>query len=76
MLVLARKQNERIVIGENIVVTVLRIAGGGVRLGIEAPMEVSIQREEIADAIPTPARQDRTQYASNRTPLSVVGRAS
>jgi carbon storage regulator len=47
MLVLSRKQSERLIIGDNIVVTIVRIAGGSVRLGIEAPPEVQIQREEI-----------------------------
>lgn len=47
MLVLSRKVGERILIGENIVVTVVRIAGGGVRLGIEAPLEMPVVREEL-----------------------------
>ncbi len=47
MLVLSRKSNERLIIGENIVVTIVRVSGGQVRLGIEAPPEVSIRREEL-----------------------------
>jgi carbon storage regulator len=47
MLVLARKENERIVIDGNIVLTVVRVSGGAVRLGIEAPREVAIKREEL-----------------------------
>lgn len=47
MLVLSRKQNERLVIDGNIVVTVVRVAGGQVRLGIEAPADIHIRREEI-----------------------------
>ncbi len=47
MLVLTRRLGESIVIGENIIVTVLSVKGGQVRLGIEAPKEVSIQREEL-----------------------------
>ena len=47
MLVLSRKQSERLIIGDNIVVTIVRIAGSSVRLGIEAPPEVQIQREEV-----------------------------
>jgi carbon storage regulator len=47
MLVLSRKESEQLIINENIVITVVRIAGGGVRLGIEAPREVSIRREEL-----------------------------
>lgn len=48
MLVLTRKVNEEIVIGNNIKVTVVRIAGNRIRLGITAPDDVSICRAEIA----------------------------
>ena len=47
MLVLSRKENERLVIDGNIIVTVVRVAGGKVRLGIEAPPEIHVQREEL-----------------------------
>ena len=48
MLVLSRRESESLIINENIVVTIIRIAGGGVRLGIEAPREIPVQREELA----------------------------
>lgn len=47
MLVLSRKKNERLFIGDNIVITIVRVAGGSVRLGIEAPSEVHVRREEV-----------------------------
>lgn len=47
-LVLSRKKNERILIGEDIVVCVLEIKNGAVRLAIEAPRHVKVLREEIA----------------------------
>jgi carbon storage regulator len=47
MLVLSRRQSETIVIGDNIRVQVLEISGGRVRLAVEAPSSVSIDREEI-----------------------------
>jgi carbon storage regulator len=47
MLVLSRKQHERLIIDENIVVTIIRVSGGTVRVGIEAPSQVSIRREEL-----------------------------
>ena len=47
MLVLSRKKGERIHFGESIVLTVLALKGGQVRLGIEAPDDVVILREEI-----------------------------
>ena len=47
MLVLSRKEKERLFIGENIVITIVRVAGSAVRVGIEAPHDVPIQREEV-----------------------------
>jgi len=47
MLVLSRKEGEKLVIGEDIVITVNRIAGNRVALGIDAPREVSIVRGEL-----------------------------
>ena len=51
MLVLSRKVGERIWIGDQIAVTVVRITGGGVRLGIEAPPEMAVVREELKKKI-------------------------
>jgi len=51
MLVLSRKRNESIVIDERIVITVVDIRGDKVRLGIEAPKEVAIHREEVYEAL-------------------------
>ena len=51
MLVLSRKVGERILIGEQIAVTVVRISGGGVRLGIQAPSELAVIREELKEAM-------------------------
>ena len=47
MLVLTRKQNDKIQIGDNITVTVLRMKGKAVRLGIEAPSSVNVMRGEL-----------------------------
>jgi carbon storage regulator len=51
MLILARRPGERVVIGGNIVVTVMEVSGQTVRLGIEAPAETPIYREEIWVAV-------------------------
>jgi carbon storage regulator len=48
MLILSRKVGEKIVIGPDVTITVVRVVGGGVRLGIEAPEGVTVDREEIA----------------------------
>ena len=48
MLVLSRKVGERVLIGKDIAVTVVRISGGGVRLGIQAPSDLAVIREELS----------------------------
>ena len=63
MLVLSRKVGERILIGDNISVTVVRITGGGVRLGVEAPPSMAVIRQELKD------RLDAEQAAEPRIPL-------
>lgn len=47
MLVLSRKRDEQIVIGQDVVVTVVEIRGDKVRLGIEAPAHVTVHRQEV-----------------------------
>ncbi len=47
MLVLSRKEGERLVIGDNVVITVNRISGNRITLGIEAPRDVRIVRGEL-----------------------------
>lgn len=51
MLVLSRKRNEKILINNNITVTIVDIRGDKVRLGIEARKEVPVHRREVYDAI-------------------------
>jgi carbon storage regulator len=51
MLVLSRHRNQQIVIGENIIVTVIEIRGDKVRLGIEAPPHVPVHRQEVWEAL-------------------------
>lgn len=47
MLVLSRKQNQQIIVNDNIIITILRVRGNSVRIGIEAPGEVGIRRAEL-----------------------------
>jgi len=52
MLVLSRKVGERILIGDKIAVTVVRVGPGVVRIGVEAPQDFTIVREELKGAEP------------------------
>ena len=63
MLVLSRKQDEKIIIGDSITLMVVSIQGDKVRLGIEAPKHVSIHREEVYQAI-----QKERDQAGHDTP--------
>jgi carbon storage regulator len=51
MLVLTRKVGERILIGDDIVLTILDSRGDGIRVGIDAPRGVKVQREEVVRAV-------------------------
>ncbi len=57
MLVLTRRANQSIVIGHDVVVTVLEVRGDQVRLGIKAPREVTVHREEVYAEIQRENRQ-------------------
>ena len=61
MLVLSRKQDEKINIGDSITLMVVSIQGDKVRLGIEAPKEVTIHREEVYRAI----QEERSRQSSD-----------
>ena len=68
MLVLARQRDESIVIGDEIIVTVVDIRGDKVRLGIAAPRSVSVHRKEIWEAI-----RKENESASKMSPADVAG---
>jgi carbon storage regulator len=59
MLILSRKKNECIVIGDSIKIFVVQIRRGEVQLGIDAPKETPVHREEIFDAIKREEEQKR-----------------
>ena len=73
MLVLSRKKNESIVINNDVTVTVVEIRGDKVRLGIVAPKEVPVHRQEVYEAIhgqgstvpPTPVVVNKNAETSN-----------
>lgn len=66
MLVLTRKQNESIQIGDDIVVTVLAINGDQVKLGIQAPKHIDIHRKEVYVSI-----QKANEQAANQSMIHV-----
>lgn len=68
MLVLARKRGETIQIGDSTIVKVLRVEGGRVKLGIEAPAEVRVRRGELEEQ-PAAALISEVE---NWTPVSVT----
>jgi carbon storage regulator len=51
MLVVSRKVGERVLIGDSITVTVIKVGSGGVRIGIQAPKELAVVREELAKQV-------------------------
>ena len=66
MLVLSRQRDESIMIGDNVVVTIVDIRGDKVRLGIEAPTEIPVHRQEVYEAI-----QQENQNASQLSPRDI-----
>lgn len=68
MLVLARKINESIMIGDEIEVVVVDIKGDQIKLGIRAPRSVSVHRAEVYKEI-----QDQNKEAAKTTPQSLEG---
>lgn len=82
MLVLSRKQDEKILIGDDIVITILRVKGNTIRVGIEAPKGVRIVRAELdttantSEPKVTPesidSKKDRPQPSRNRLRVASV----
>lgn len=68
MLVLSRKKDEKIVIGDNISIMVVEIRGDKVRLGIDAPRDVSVHRREVYEAI---KRKESEQDSSVEIPAAL-----
>jgi carbon storage regulator len=80
MLVLTRRKNQSIVIGDNVIVTVLEVKGDQIRLGITAPREVQVYREELLAELTQANRSavltEAAGQAAPPAPGSVFRRAS
>ncbi len=76
MLVLSRKVGERIWIGDEISVTVVRITGGGVRIGIEAPSEMPVVREELKAKLDQAEAESKISKAENESPPTIKFRTN
>ncbi|MGH9434853.1 MAG: carbon storage regulator CsrA [Terriglobia bacterium] len=72
MLILTRRVNETVMIGEGVTITVLGVKGGQVRLGIKAPRDVAVHREEIFQRIDhdQPPGKPATSSDSSKEPES------
>ena len=68
MLVLSRKESEKIMLGDSIVLTIVRVSGDRVRLGIEAPSDMLILRKELDEAGDIPS----AAAASGELPTTIA----
>jgi len=67
MLVLSRKQNQQVVISDDITIVIVEIKGDKVRLGIDAPKNISVHRKEVYDAI-----QNSTAAIISSIPVEIL----
>lgn len=61
MLVLTRKAGEGIIIGDDVKITIIEVKGGGIRIGIDAPRDMKVHRQEVYDKIKQ-ENQEATQW--------------
>ena len=72
MLVLSRKERERVRLGESIVVTIVRVSGDKVRLGIEAPPDVLVLRDELEARKPAEKSEVELDLPSKDAPTELT----
>jgi carbon storage regulator len=68
MLILTRKPDEKIIIGDNVTISVIEVRGDQVRLGVDAPKTVKVYREEVFEAI----RNENQAAAASKTALPLL----
>lgn len=71
MLVMSRKAGQQIIVGGQVTITIVKVQGNRVSVGIDAPKEIAIQRSEIAFDCP----EDEAQLAPVATPREALARA-
>lgn len=76
MLVLTRKSNQSIMIGDDVIITVLEVRGDQIRLGITAPREVAVHREEVWIARTGAAGIERLPRNAAKRPVGTLPAAA
>lgn len=73
MLILSRKVDEKIKIGEDITITLIEVRGDQVKIGVEAPKNVKVFRQEVFDAIQTENREAAANSQTLEAPSKFLG---
>ena len=76
MLILSRKSGQKLMINNNIIITILETANGGVKIGIEAPPEAKIYREEIYQAVKSANIESKLSTISSFNELNTMNNQS
>ena len=76
MLILSRKINEKICIGGNITLTIIDVKGDQVKVGVEAPKEVKVFRQEVYDAIQKENKAAAVEQNNNEAGINAVSALS
>ena len=66
MLVLSRRKDESIIIGDDVEIIIVDVRGDKIRLGIKAPKSISVHRKEIYDAIQQEKNQNDSEQSNNK----------
>lgn len=74
MLILSRRVGESVMIGDDVSITVLRVKGNQVRLGVNAPKSVAVQREEVSERIKTDVVAAAGQLSGENAVVEVLAR--